>query len=61
MKKILLLIFIICLGQFFTNNLYTVEPDEILKNQEQEAKARKISNQMWRGDKRSNFLHGNIT
>jgi len=43
MKKILLLIFIICLGQFFTNNLYTVEPDEILKNQEQEAKARKIS------------------
>ena len=43
MKKIFLFIFIIFLGHFFTNNLYAVEPDEVLKNQEQEIRARKIS------------------
>ena len=43
MKKIFLFIFIIFLGHFFTNTLYAVEPDEILKNQEQEIRARKIS------------------
>ena len=42
-KKKFILIILVCLAQFFSNNIYTVEPDEILKNQEQEQKARKIS------------------
>ena len=33
----------ICLIQFFSNNSYTVEPNEILKNQKQELRARNIS------------------
>jgi len=32
-----------CLTQFFSNISYTVEPDEILKNQKYELRARKIS------------------
>ena len=42
-KKKILLIMVICLAQFFSNDVYTVEPDEMLKNQEQETRARKIS------------------
>ena len=42
-KKKFILIILVCLAQFFSNNIYTVEPDEILENQEQEQKARKIS------------------
>ena len=41
-KKILIII-AICLMQFSPNNSYAVEPDEILKDQEQEFRARKIS------------------
>ena len=41
-KKILIII-AICLMQFSSNNSYAVEPDEILKDQEQEFRARKIS------------------
>ena len=42
-KKTLTIIISICLVQFFSNNVYVVEPDEILKNQEQELRARNIS------------------
>ena len=41
--KIFLIIISICFAQFFLNNLYAVEPDEILKNQKQEIRARNIS------------------
>ena len=41
--KIFLIIISICFAQFFLNNLYSVEPDEILKNQKQEIRARNIS------------------
>ena len=42
-KKTFIIIISICLVQFFSNNVYVVEPDEILKNQEQELRARNIS------------------
>ena len=42
-KKTLTIIISIWLVQFFSNNVCAVEPDEILKNQEQEIRARNIS------------------
>ena len=42
-KKVFIIVISICLVQFFSNNVYVVEPDEILKNQEQELRARNIS------------------
>ena len=41
--KVFISIFFICLMQFFSNNSYGVDPDEILKNQKQELRARNIS------------------
>ena len=41
--KIIILIISACLLQFFSNNSYSVEPDEILQDQKQELRARKIS------------------
>ena len=43
LKKTFIVIISICLVQFFSNNVYVVEPDEILKNQQQELRARNIS------------------
>ena len=42
-KRTFIIILSICLIQFFSNNSYTVEPDEILDNQKQELRARNIS------------------
>ena len=42
-NRIFITIISICLIQFFSNNVYAVEPDEILKNQKQESRARNIS------------------
>ncbi len=42
-KKIFIIILSICSIQFFSNNSYTVEPNEILENQKQELRARNIS------------------
>ena len=42
-NKTLIIIIFICLIQFFSNNSYTVEPDEVLENQKQELRARNIS------------------
>ena len=42
-NKIFIIVISICLIQFFSNNVYVVEPDEILKNQKQELRAREIS------------------
>ena len=42
-KKTFIIFLFICLVQFFSNNSYTVEPNEILKNQKQELRARNIS------------------
>ena len=42
-KKTFVVMISICLIQFFSNNSYTVEPDEILENQKQELRARNIS------------------
>ena len=42
-NKTFIIIISICLIQFFSNNSYTVEPDEALKNQKQELRARDIS------------------
>ena len=42
-NKTLIIIISICLIQFFSNNSYTVEPDEVLENQKQESRARNIS------------------
>ena len=42
-KKIFIFIISILLIQFFQNSSIAVEPDEILKNQEQELRARNIS------------------
>ena len=42
-NKIFIIIISIFLIQFFSNNSYTVEPDEILQNQKQELRARNIS------------------
>tara|TARA_B100001146_G_C15860994_1_gene297730 strand:- start:35 stop:460 length:426 start_codon:yes stop_codon:yes gene_type:complete len=41
--KVFISIFFICLMQFFSINSYGVDPDEILKNQKQELRARDIS------------------
>ena len=42
-NKTFIIIISICFVQFFTNNSYTVEPDEVLENQKQELRARNIS------------------
>ena len=42
-QKTFIIIIFICFYQFFLNNSVTVEPDEILQNQEQELRARNIS------------------
>ena len=42
-KRILIISLAFCITQFFSNTSYTVEPDEILKNQEYELRARNIS------------------
>ena len=42
-KKIFIIIVTICLTQFFSNNCFAVEPDEILENKKQELRARNIS------------------
>jgi len=42
-NKTFIIIISIFLIQFFSNNSYTVEPDEILQNQKQELRARNIS------------------
>ena len=42
-KKTFIILLSICLIQFFSNNLYTVEPEEILVNQKEELRARNIS------------------
>ena len=42
-KKTFILIISICLIHFFSNNSYTVEPDEVLENKKQELRARNIS------------------
>ena len=42
-SKALIIIIFICLTQFFSNNSYTVEPDEVLENKKQELRARDIS------------------
>ena len=42
-NKTFIIIISIFLIQFFSNNSYTVEPDEILENQKQELRARNIS------------------
>ena len=41
--KIVIIALVLCINQFFSNISYAVEPDEILKNQEYELRARKIS------------------
>ena len=43
LKRILIISLAFCITQFFSNISYTVEPDEILKNQEHELRARNIS------------------
>ena len=43
LTKIFIIIIAICLMQFFSNSSNTVEPDEILKDQKQEFRARDIS------------------
>ena len=42
-NKTLIIIISICFIQFFSNNSYAVEPDEVLENQQQELRARNIS------------------
>ena len=42
-NKTFIIIISICLIQFFSNNSYAVEPDEVLENQKQELRARDIS------------------
>ena len=42
-NKTLIIIISICLIQFFSNNSYTVEPDEVLESEKQELRARDIS------------------
>ena len=41
--KTLIIIISICFIQFFSNNSYAVEPDEVLENKKQELRARNIS------------------
>jgi cytochrome c-type biogenesis protein CcmH len=43
LKRILIISLAFCITQFFSNTSYAVEPDEILKNQEYELRARNIS------------------
>ena len=43
MTKIFIIIITICITQFFLGNSFAVEPDEILKDQKQEFRARDIS------------------
>ncbi len=43
LTKILVIIVVICLTQFFSKNCFAVEPDEILQNQKLELRARDIS------------------
>ena len=42
-NKIFIIIISVCLIQLFPNNSFTVEPEEVLENQEQELRARNIS------------------
>ena len=42
-KKIFMLTITFCLLQFFSTNLFSVEPSEILQNQNQELRARNVS------------------
>ena len=42
-NKTLIIIMSICLIQFFSNNSYSVDPDEVLENKKQELRARNIS------------------
>ena len=42
-NKIFIIIITICITQFFLGNSFAVEPDEILKDQKQEFRARDIS------------------
>ncbi|HJO77021.1 MAG TPA: cytochrome c-type biogenesis protein [Pelagibacteraceae bacterium] len=42
-NKTFIIIISICLIQFFSNNSYMVEPDEVLENKKQELRARNIS------------------
>ena len=42
-NKTFIIIISICLINFFLNNSYTVEPDEVLENKKQELRARNIS------------------
>jgi len=41
--RIVIIVLILCIAQFFSNISYAVEPDEILKNHKYELRARKIS------------------
>ena len=41
--RIVIIVLVLCIAQLFSNISYAVEPDEILKNQEYELRARKIS------------------
>ena len=43
LTKIFILIIAFCLSQFFPENSYGVDPDEILQDQKQELRARNIS------------------
>ena len=43
LTKILIIIVVICLTQFFSKNCFAVEPDEILQDQKLELRARDIS------------------
>ena len=43
LAKILIIIVVICLTQFFSKNCFAVEPDEILQDQKLELRARDIS------------------
>jgi len=42
-NKTLIIIISICFIQFFSNNSYAVEPNEVLENKKQELRARNIS------------------
>ena len=41
--RIVIIVLVLCIAQLFSNISYAVEPDEILKNQKYELRARKIS------------------
>ena len=43
LKKILIIIMLVSLTQFFSKNCFSVEPDEFLKDKKQELRARNIS------------------